>query len=172
MRAASGRGSAVRHVGLGIALLAMIGFAPAYAQQQETPPKPAQTWTVNCASSGGNAELACTLSQVLIVKESGQRVLTVSVMKVAGAFTMRLGLPHGLNLPKGVDVWIDQAERRNHPIVTADKSGSYASIDLDAAAIAALKQGTQLNVAVKAYSGDEIVLQVSLAGFTAGFAKL
>jgi invasion protein IalB len=141
------------------------------AQQKEAAPKPPQSWTVNCAS-GANGELACALSQVMVVKDSGQRVLTVSVMKDAGAFAMRLSLPHGLDLPKGVDVWVDEAPRRNNPIVTADKSGSYAVIKLTDAMIAELKQGTQLNVAVTAYAGKEIVLQLSLAGFTAGFAKL
>lgn len=172
MQIAGRRGPARGVLRLGVPLMVLALCLPATAQQKEAaPPKPAQSWTVNCAS-GANGELACALSQVMVVKDSGQRVLTVSVLKEQGGIIMRLSLPHGLDLPKGVDVWIDEAPRKNNPIVTADKSGSYAVIALTDAMIAELKQGTQLNVAVTAFAGKEIVLQLSLAGFTAGFAKL
>jgi invasion protein IalB len=153
-----------------VALLFLVGLA---SGQEASPSKQsAPTWTVNCSGAAGQAELACTLSQTLIMKDKGQRVLTAVVTKRDGKYVLNLGLPHGLDLPKGVDVWIDEAARTNHRIVTADQKGSYAVIALDDKFIAALKQGQLLNVAVTAYAGDEIILQLSLNGFTAGFARL
>ncbi len=145
---------------------------PAAAQETQPAEAPAQTWTLNCSGTAGQGELACTLSQVLVVKDSGQRVLTAVVAKRDGKMVLNLGLPHGLNLQKGVDVWIDEAARENHPIVTADQKGSYAIIALDDKLVAALKKGKLLNVAVTGFTGNEIILQLSLNGFSAGFSRL
>ena len=155
----------------GAALLSHAGLA---SGQEGKPPEPApsQTWTLNCSGAAAQSELACTLSQVLIMKEGGMRVLTAVVAKRDGKLVLNLGLPHGLNLPKGVDVWIDEAARQNYPIVTADQKGSYAMITLDDALIGALKKGNLLNVAVTAHTGNEIILQLSLTGFSAGFSRL
>jgi len=158
-----------------LALAAPLLFTAGLAGgQEEKPaaPAPAQTWTLNCSGAAGQAQLACTLSQVLVMKDSGKRILTAVVTKPEDKFLLNLGLPHGLNLPKGVDMWIDDAPRQNYPIVTADQKGSYAMIALDDALIAALKKGKLLNVAVAAYAGNEIVLQLSLTGFSAGFSRL
>jgi invasion protein IalB len=144
-----------------------------YAQESKPPEQAApQTWTLNCSGAAAQSELACTLSQVLVVKDSGKRVLTAVVAKRDGKLTLNLGLPHGLNLPKGVDIWIDEAARKTFPIVTADQKGSYAMIVLDDALIGALKKGQLLNVAVTAHAGNEIILQLSLTGFSAGFSRL
>ena len=45
-------------------------------------------------------------------------------------------------------------------------------IALDDALIGALKKGKLLNVAVTAHAGNEIILQLSLTGFSAGFSRL
>lgn len=158
---------------LGRMALALGLFAsPAAAQEAKPAEPPAQTWTLNCSGAAGQGELACTLSQVLIVRDSGQRVLTAVVAKRDGKMVLNLGLPHGLNLPKGVDVWIDEAARENHPIITADQKGSYAIIALDDKLVAALKKGKLLNVAVTGFTGNEIILQLALNGFSAGFSRL
>ena len=162
--------SAARRVALAVLLVgAAVHPAPA---QDGGGQAAAPNWTVNCSGAAGQAELTCTLSQALYVKDKGQRVLTAVVTKKAGKSVLNLGLPHGLDLPKGVDVWIDDAQRRNHPIATADQKGSYAIVAMDDAMLAAMRKGKVLNVAIKAYSGDEVILQLSLTGFSAGYARL
>ena len=146
---------------------------PVSAQEAAKPPQAqAAGWTVNCAGAAGQAELACTLVQSLVVKENGQRVLTAVVAKRDGKLTLNLGLPHGLDLVKGVELSVDEGQRSRYPIVTADQKGSYAMIAVDAALLGALKQGKLLNVAVSAYGGEDLILRLSLQGFTAGLAKL
>jgi invasion protein IalB len=167
----SGRLAGVRAVLLAVCVMGLITVRPSLAQDAaETPPAP--TWTVNCSGDATQAKLACTLTQTLIMKDKGQRVLTAVVTNNDGKPLLNLGLPHGLNLSKGVDLWIDEAARQNFPIVTADQKGSYAIIALKDTFIAALKQGKLLNVAVTAFAGNEIILQLSLSGFSAGFARL
>lgn len=164
-------------VGKLLAVAATVAFlaqsvAPALAQDAPAPAQPTAGWTVNCAGAAGQADLVCTLVQTLVVKENGQRVLAAVVVRRQDGLVLNLGLPHGLDLAKGVDLSIDEGERARHPIVTADEKGSYAMIALDDALLAALKKGRLLNVAVSAYGGDEIILRLSLAGFTAGLARL
>lgn len=157
------------------AMLPIVTPLPALAQEQteaQQPEKPVPSWTVSCSSSGAQGQLVCSLSQIILLKDSGQRVLSVTVGPEKSGLVLKLGLPHGLSLAKGVDIWIDKAKRQNHPIVTADQKGSYAMIPLDDGMVGALKQGTVLNVAVTAFAGSELVLQIPLAGFTAAFAKL
>jgi invasion protein IalB len=155
---------------------ALIGsHAPSFAQNGVKPTQaatPATGWTLNCSAPAGQTDLACTLTQTLVVKDSGQRVLTAVLMRKDGKYLLNLGLPHGLNLPKGVDLWIDDAQRVNHPIVTADQKGSYATVTLDDALLAAMKKGRLLNVGVFAFNGNEIILQLTLDGFTAGLTRL
>ncbi|MBX3570551.1 MAG: invasion associated locus B family protein [Rhizobiaceae bacterium] len=142
------------------------------AEDAAKPGPAAAGWTVNCAGAAGQAELVCTLVQTLVVKENGQRVLTAVLARRDGGLVLSLGLPHGLDLVKGVDLSVDEGERTGYPIVTADQKGSYAMIAVGDALLGAMKQGKLLNVAVSAYGGEEIILRLSLSGLTAGLAKL
>lgn len=163
---------------LAAAALAGGGVAQALAQSA-VPESPAaaanpQPWTISCAGQGASGGLVCSMSQGLIAKNTGQRVLGVTIARdpASGAYSARLSLPHGLLLPEGVQIWIDEGARARHPITTADQHGSYAAVPLDQAMIAAMKKGTILNVSVKSASGDEVIFQLSLNGFTAALAKV
>jgi invasion protein IalB len=167
----SGRLAAARAVLLAACAMGLMAAQPSLAQEAAGTP-PAPTWTINCSGDASQAKLACTLTQTLIMKDKGQRVLTAVVTNNDGKPLLNLGLPHGLSLAKGVDIWIDEAARQNFPIVTADQKGSYAIVALKETFINAMKQGKLLNVAVTAFAGNEIILQLSLNGFSAGFARL
>jgi invasion protein IalB len=172
VRARFGRAARVIAGGLLLAASMLVGGALAQEAAQPAPANPPNGWTVNCSAAPGQADLVCTLTQTLVVKDSGQRVLSAVVMRRDGTYLLNLGLPHGLNLTKGVDLWIDDAARANQPIVTADQKGSYATVTLDEPLLAALRRGKLLNVGVTAYNGNEIILQLTLDGFTAGIARL
>ncbi len=133
-----------------------------------------QPWMVSCASAGADDALACTVSQTLIAKQTSQRVLTVTVAKdpASGELVATLGLPHGLLLTEGVDVFVDDGKPTRFPIVTADQNGSYAKVPLDGTRLGELKHGSILNIRVRSASNAEIVMQISLAGFTAATAKI
>jgi invasion protein IalB len=142
------------------------------AQEAPAPPNP-QPWSINCNGQGPAGALVCVMTQGLIAKNTGQRVLSVAIAKTpAGAYSATLSLPHGLNLPEGVQVWIDEGQRAKHAITTADQNGSYAIVPLDQAMIGSMKKGTILNVLVKSASGDEVTFQLSLNGFTAALERV
>jgi invasion protein IalB len=133
-----------------------------------------QPWTVNCTSQGVNADLVCTMNQVLVQGETGQRLVGASVFRpdASGAAVMRINLPHGIRLPEGVDVWVDANPSTKHVIVIADQNGSYADVPLDGNMLVTLQGGNVLQIGVTTGAGERIEFQLSLKGFTAAFAKL
>jgi invasion protein IalB len=171
----------VAFVRTGLVATALSIALPASTIAQQTAPAPApaqaapaQPWQVNCASAGANEKLVCQMTQTLVAKANGQRVLaSVIVKKPDGSgYFMTLGLPHGLYLPAGVSIWIDEGAKSQHPIETADQNGSYARIDLAKAVTDAMRRGQLLNVAVASAARDEVILQLSLAGFAASMDKI
>jgi invasion protein IalB len=85
---------------------------------------------------------------------------------------MRLSLPHGISLPDGVDVSINDDKPVNHVISVADQNGSYSQFELGANMIVGLQSGAILNIGVKAANGNPVQFQLSLKGFGAAFAKI
>ncbi len=157
---------------LPVSVQAQTEAKPAVPAQAPAPPSP-QPWTITCNGQGPAGALVCAMSQGLIAKNTGQRVLSVTISKnPSGGYIAGFSLPHGLLLPEGVQVWVDDGARTKHTITTADQNGSYAPVPIEAAMLATMKKGTILNVLVKAISGDEVIFQLSLNGFTAALEKI
>ena len=133
-----------------------------------------QPWTVNCTSQGDAAVLTCAMSQVLLAKQTGQRVVGATVFrpKPDAAAVMRVSLPHGVLLPEGVDVGIDDTAPAKHVISIADQNGSYSQFELGGSMIGDLQGGTSLSIGVSTGDGKRIVFKLSLQGFGAAFAKI
>lgn len=173
-------GAARRFFALGLALCVGAGLFASHGLAQTADPAAAapeapanpQPWTISCAGQGAEGKLACSMTQRLVAKTSGQRVLSISIVRASSGYNATLSLPHGLLLPEGVQTWIDEGERTKYPITTADQNGSYASVPMSNALIASMKKGTILNVLVKSVSGDEVIFQLSLNGFTAALDKV
>lgn len=175
--------SAAIAAGFGLVLVAGTAdlAAPAAAQQQsdtaaqpgdaQTPAKP---WVVNCSNQAG-ADLTCVMSQTLMMAETRQRVLSASIVKVSdtGEVVMRLALPHGVHLPSGVRLRIDDGPETTYPIEVADQNGSYARIVLDRPLLDAMLHGSAIRVSLTVPSADKgLELQLSLIGFTAALDTL
>jgi invasion protein IalB len=133
-----------------------------------------QAWTVNCTSQGTNADLVCTMTQVLVQSDTNQRLVGASIFRpdASGAATLRLNLPHGIVLPDGVDVWVDDKPPTKVVIGMADQNGSYADLQLDGPTLQTLQAGNVLHLGVTTVAKERIEFQLSLRGFTAAFAKL
>ncbi|HEV2901425.1 MAG TPA: invasion associated locus B family protein [Pseudaminobacter sp.] len=83
-----------------------------------------------------------------------------------------LALPHGLFIPAGASYQIDAGEKKSVAIQTSDQNGAYAAVPLDAALIAALKTGTNLNIGMESVTRKPVAIPLSLNGFTAAIDKL
>ncbi|PXA96871.1 invasion associated locus B family protein [Nostoc sp. 3335mG] len=159
----------LRSFAFAVCLLATVPLALA---QEAAPAAPVRPWQVTCVSQQTGPDLVCSMGQTLLAGQTGQRVVSANITRQDGKLVMQLALPHGLRLPDGVDIAVDGGARSSFTIVTADQNGSYAEVPLDDALLGALRAGQILEVVVQAYDGGEIVLQLSLAGFTEAIGRL
>lgn len=157
---------------------------PAAAQAQEAVPAPKVLgdpnggvpfpWMVSCNSQPQTGNLVCLMSLQMVDGRSGQRIVSATIVrpKAEEPAVLRLSLPHGVLLQKGVDVWVDTSPAANYPITVADQNGSYADVKLDGNFIVVLQAGSVLHVAVTSASEERIEFQLSLKGFTAAFSRI
>lgn len=128
-------------------------------------PEPGQmpAWIVTCSNANAASELRCRAQQTLSVTQTRQRLVSVSFERgVGGRVQGRVALPHGVQIPPGVDVWIDEGKRRTIPIVSADENGSYADLPGDPEFISSLKSGLTMKIKAKTVSNDELVMELTL----------
>lgn len=130
-----------------------------------------QDWTVSCQSQ--KDVTVCAMQQVQGTKE-GQRVLTVELRNVAGGKVEGvLLMPFGLELAKGAQLKIDEADGPALAFSTCLPQGCLAPVSFDAKQAAALKAGTTLNVAATALSpAQPVAFKVSLNGFGAALDRV
>lgn len=153
-----------------LTLVPTLAVAEEAEQQAE---RPQNAWVVNCSSGNAGAELACQMSQNLTERDSGKRVLTVTIRKQGeDGLAMLFALPHGLFLPSGATYQIDDGARTAVAIQTSDPNGAYAAVPLDEGLLTAMKQGVNLKIGMESVSRQPVTIPVSLAGFTVAVDKL
>jgi invasion protein IalB len=158
-----------------LAALAVLPTAAALAGEQETavtaPAAPAAGWEPHCTSAGRTAPATCTLEQRLVVQETGQPFVTLTVRVPAEPRRPFLAVqtPLGLHLPSGLSLKIDAGQALTVAIERCDQNGCYAGGPIADDFLAALKAGQTLNVTMRAPDGQDLSLAVPLAGFAPGY---
>ncbi len=74
-------------------------------------------------------------------------------------------LPHGLNLPEGVQMWIDEGARSKYVLGTADQKGSYAVLPLSTALAAPQTSGAPQNDAEAAIEAAAEAFEARMEAF-------
>jgi invasion protein IalB len=166
----------VKQAGLAAAA-AMLLCGQVFAQD-ETAAKPGAEapklpqWIVSCSNGNTQAVFRCAMQQTLFVSKTGQRVLSMTIEKGGKGYGAALLLPHGINFANGVTWGIDDGEKSQVAISNADQNGSYARFELTEAQIEAMKKGSILRVATQPMSGENLNIELTLAGFGDAFAIL
>jgi invasion protein IalB len=137
----------------------------------------ASPWRLNCQPGSGGKDVVCQASQSVVVKGGKQAVLIafVTPWRQEGAsapFLLRFRLPHGLDIPAGAALKVDDKPIGSARVQTSSPEGVFARAPLDDAMLAAMKAGKLMTVEVTALNGAKLTLPVSLNGFTAIFDKL
>lgn len=164
----------------GAALMASasVSLAQSTTNKSNAQAKPAanakNAWLVTCGSAQTGNELVCRMAQNVIIAKTKQRLLSVVIQPDGKAknHTMVVAMPHGLNIPKGVDLQVDELKARTVAIKTSDQNGTYASEPIDDVLLAALRKGDKLNVSYTFANGKKIRVPIGLRGFTAAYKKL
>ena len=136
-------------------------------------------WAVNCGGGQGGGELVCQMVQNVVVQDNKnkrrQRLVSVVIRpaKKADNHQMVIAAPHGLNLPQGVELKVDESEKiTKFPFKTSDRNGTYASEPISDDLLEAMRKGRKLHVAYTFSNGKKINIPLGLLGFTAAYNKL
>jgi len=156
------------------AVLVLVTAAPAWAQEFSAVPDAALKathgdWQLLCFSDEAGAE-ECFIAQAVDEEASGQRVMTAMIMKAPdGAPALRVTVPLGVLIPRGVNVSVDGADLGNIGFVTCFDEGCMTQVAMALEVVAAMKAGGQATITVFDTQDQPIGLPLSLSGFTAAF---
>jgi len=143
-------------------------------ENKETTGKQFKDWVYRCGGNGLNDD-QCYIMQNIFIQESGMRLLRVLVGNLGPDDSpwLILTTPLGIFLPAGIVFNIDGGHENKLPIRICIPGGCKASIALDKKLIWAMKKGNQAKVAfMNGTTRKQIIVEVSLAGFSRGFAAL
>jgi invasion protein IalB len=131
-------------------------------------------WAVQCENATQDGLVSCFMFQRILVKDSGESLLRMTVDQPQGLAAQRaiFVIPLGTYVTPGISVKIDSNDSINLEIEYCDKKGCYAGILLDHSILTMLKGGREAVVSFQNRGRQEISLPISLNGFTSGLAAL
>lgn len=158
------------------ALIFFMAFGTFPVLSQETAKKQAKNkgsaWAVNCSNSGKG--LVCKATQRLVLKKTNQLLLAVTVQKSdqSDKSSMLIQLPHGLFLPAGVKLQVDNDKQTDYTIQTCDQRGCYVGLPLAASMLKSMSNGKIFTVIFQNLKKKSVKVPLPLKGFEAVYKKL
>ena len=126
-------------------------------------------WQVLC-DQGQTSGDACFMVQTVDVQQTGKRILAAAILKSQdGNAVMRITVPLGVLLPKGLALGIDGTEVGQIGFVACFAEGCMTQVQLKPEVLAQLKAGSKAVVTVYDIDSKAAELPLSLSGFTAAF---
>lgn len=116
------------------------------------------------------------MTQVLTIAQTNDFLMRVEIVPpgVNGNTNagIRLTLPHGVLIPPGVSIRVDDGQTFRVPFQLSDSAGLYTTQPLGADMLAAMKAGSMLTVGLVLSDGSKREIPASLAGFTLAYNKI
>lgn len=147
---------------------------PAAVRAQGTVRSVHNDWQIRCETPPGAPGEQCALIQSVTAEDRPNVGLTVIVLKTADQKSrlMRVLVPLGVLLPKGLGLRIDQTDIGSAGFVRCLPNGCVAEVIMDEKLVAQLRTGKQALFLIYQTPEEGIGVPVGLAGFSAGFDKL
>jgi invasion protein IalB len=164
----------------------MLGFlqcatVAAVANEPGASPQPLElgdaessAWVPSCYSEARSAPLSCSLVQRLIVQETGQTFLTITVeVPSAGdPSVMRIQTPLGVYLPNGLKLRVDDAEPLTLAYGNCDTNGCYVRTASASPVLTSLESGKVLHLVLHTDEENSIALEIPLTGFSRAYTAI
>ena len=135
-----------------------------------------ENWTLKCITPEGSTE-RCEANQI-IINNRQQPVAEISIFKLpegqVAAAAATILVPLETVLPEGLILAIQDIEPKKYPFKFCNSLGCYSQIGLTEKEVEALKNKEKASILLKHISsGDQqIVIPISLVGFTKAFSKI
>ncbi len=149
---------------------------PEEPQGEEAETERFDDWLVRCGEIENNGETAraCEMLQQVSQEETNQPVMEIAIgylgdeERPVAVFT----LPLGIRLPPGVQLQVGDAEPVRIPVQICVRQGCRADLLLEEDLVAAMRQGTEMQLSVLDPRGERVDLPISLLGFTAALERI
>lgn len=159
------------------ATLALPAVSSGLAQSAGSMEEPVQTtatysdWTVRCRQVAEINAQQCEMVQVLSTADRQNTVANLAIGQLPGDDAVRfvLQLPLGVHLPTDVAFVIGEEEVTTAQFETCFQSFCLAYATLDENAIAQMRAGMEMTMTLKDRAQRDLVMQLSLSGFTAAY---
>ena len=131
-------------------------------------------WQIRCETPPGAPGEQCALIQSVTAEDRPNVGLTVIILKTADQKNrlMRILVPLGVLLPKGLGLRIDQTDIGSAGFVRCMPTGCVAEVIMDDKLIGQLKSGKQALFLIYQTAEEGIGVRLGRFGFSAGFDKL
>jgi invasion protein IalB len=141
------------------------------ATQEEAPES--GIWGVACDRDVTGAKTGCRVTQTVVARETGRRLLTVSVRRTPDGAepTVLLTLPLRTFLTPGTMIKVDDRPGRQSPFELCDENGCYAGLPADESLVADLKSGKTLSVEFFDAKRQKTEIKLPLKTFGQSFDK-
>lgn len=131
-------------------------------------------WKIQCEKPEGATQEICHAFQLIVPKESEQRILHVAIgfppdqPDPIAIFTT----PLGVALQAGVQIKVDDKEPKGIAYNVCNNNGCQAAVKLDAASIDEFKMGNTMTVTFGNLKRQGLNVPVSLKGLTAALKAI
>ncbi len=157
--------------GLALMLVLLDGGAASGQSVRETG-RINRDWQEACEPVSGGREI-CFIFQQLLSKGRPAANFSVGFMNGPGAPVAVALLPLGvLLLPEGVRIQTDRGVDGWMAFKSCDLKGCHAEAELSPELLRSMQAGSDAAIVVRTLANEEVRMQLSLRGFTAGLAGL
>ena len=131
-------------------------------------------WRMICERPQKAKQDQCYAVQNLVIKKTNQRLLNIAIGRLSSndKIAAIVTFPLGISLPPGVAIKIDENKPIRFAIERCHAGGCVGAMAIDDKTLKSLKSGKQAKVSFRDPTRREIVVPVSLNGFTAAFKAL
>ncbi|MGE0338322.1 MAG: invasion associated locus B family protein [Xanthobacteraceae bacterium] len=154
--------------------LAAVFWPQGAAAQHGTVRSVHNDWQIRCETAPGAPAEQCALVQSVTAEDRPNVGLTVIILKTADGKSriMRVLVPLGVLIPKGLGLRIDQTDIGSAAFVRCLPNGCVSEVYLDEKLIAQLRGGKTALFLIYQTPEEGIGVPLSLAGFSAGYDRL
>jgi invasion protein IalB len=130
-------------------------------------------WGVACDRDVTGTKTGCRVTQTVVARDTGRRLLTVSVRRTPDGAdpTVLLTLPLRTFLAPGTMIKVDDRPGRQSPFELCDENGCYAGLPADESLVADLKTGKTLSVEFYDAKRQKTEIKLPLKTFGESFDK-
>ena len=164
----------MRNIFLAAAAFVTVGISTAAAQTPSPADKKFGDWAVACRQLKEDAPQRCVLFQNIILRQSGKRVLNVSVARPAKdqPYVAAVTAPLGILLPAGLTLQVDEKELVRFQLRLCNVNGCQGQFPVSDDVRRVFSEGKNGRVIFRQPNGRPLRVEFSLNGFRDGFAEI